>query len=64
MFIKIEEDKEETFPECFQFIAFKCGDIVFAGTYEGDKKAKPFSVKEMEMPTFVVSEWMPIRIWA
>jgi hypothetical protein len=64
MFVKIEADKPETAPGQMQCIAFKSGDFVFAGFYEGDNKAKPFAADNKTAPVFVIEEWMPIRIWA
>ena len=64
MFIKIEDDKVETEPQEQQYIAFKCGEIVFVGIYHGDKKAVPFAMNNASAPTMVIEEWMPIRLWA
>lgn len=60
MFQKIEELS----PTETQYIAFKSADMVFAGYYLGDSKAKPFSISGKDSPIFVISEWMPLQLWA
>lgn len=62
-FIKIEDDKLETIPQETQYIAFKSGQVVFAGIYKGDKKASPFCIDGGEPPIILIEEWMPIRLW-
>ncbi len=64
MLIKIEEDKPETKPEPNQYIAFKCGEVIFVGIYIGENKASPFAMNGGQAPTFVIEEWFPIRLWA
>ena len=61
MYNKISEEKE---PEMNQYIAFKSADIIFVGRYLGEKKASPFSATaSVEVPVFVIDEWIPIRLW-
>ncbi len=64
MFILIEDEKPETFPVGGQYIAFKMGDAVYPGYYEGDRKAMPLTPPNGNAPTVFIKEWMPIRIWA
>ena len=64
MFIKIEDEKQESQPKPQQYIAFKLGDVVFAGVYLGEKKASPFSMNNGTSPTVLIEEWIPIRLWA
>lgn len=63
MFTKIEDDKEESQPQPQQYIAFKCGEVIFAGIYLGEKKASPFAIDGSQVPIFLVEEWLPIRLW-
>ena len=64
MFNKIEDDKPELEPKESQYIAFKCGSIVFVGVYLGQRKAQPFTTEGTQGPTMLIEEWMPIRLWA
>ena len=63
MLIKIEDDKAETMPGEHQYIAFRSGDVIFAGVYRGDKKASPFCMEGGTPPVMVFEEWFPIRLW-
>jgi hypothetical protein len=63
MFNKIESENPETEPKMNQYIAFKLGDVVFAGFYLGEKKASPFSANNEKAPIVLIEEWIPIRIW-
>jgi hypothetical protein len=63
MFTKIDTENPETEPKPNQYIAFKLGEIIFAGLYLGDKKASPFSANNEKSPVVLIEEWIPIRIW-
>lgn len=65
MFTKIETENPETQPTMNQCIVFKTGGVNFGGLYVGESKAKPFSISgdTENLPTFMIEEWMPIRLW-